>query len=44
MKTDLVNIPGIGAKMAQRLIELGYLDVASLKGKDPEDIYTEHRL
>jgi predicted flap endonuclease-1-like 5' DNA nuclease len=37
--TDLTNIPGIGKKMAQHLINAGYSTVASLKGQNPEEVY-----
>lgn len=40
-KTDLTKIPGIGNNMAEHLIEAGYLDIESLKGQDPEEIYTK---
>ena len=43
-KTDLTQIPGIGKKMAEHLINAGYPDIESLKGQDPEEIYTKHRL
>jgi hypothetical protein len=32
-------IPGIGPHMAHELMALGYTDVASLKGQDPEAMY-----
>jgi len=38
-QTDLTQIPGIGPKTAQRLINAGYPDIESLKGQDPEEIY-----
>lgn len=41
MKTDLINIPGIGKNMAEHLIKAGYPDIASLKGEAPEEIYTK---
>ena len=44
MKTDLTQIPGIGSKMAQHLIDIGYPDILSLKGQDPDEIYTKHCL
>lgn len=40
-KTDLTKIPGIGNNMAEHLIKAGYLDIESLKGQDPEEIYTK---
>ena len=43
-KTDLTQIPGIGAKMARHLINAGYPTVESLKGQNPEEIYQKHRL
>ena len=39
MTTDLTEIPGIGVKMAQHLINAGFPDIESLKGQNPEDIY-----
>jgi hypothetical protein len=42
--TDLTQIPGIGAKMAQHLINIGYTTIESLKGQSPDDIYTKHCL
>jgi len=38
-KTGLQQIPGIGLNMEQHLTDLGYTDIASLKGQDPEDMY-----
>lgn len=38
-KSDLQQIPGVGAKTEQDLIALGYPDIASLKDADPEEIY-----
>jgi len=43
-KTNLTQIPGIGEKMAQHLINAGYPDIESLKGQNPEEIYTKHCL
>lgn len=34
-ENDLRKIPGVGAKIAQRLVNLGYTDISSLRGKDP---------
>ena len=42
--TDLTQIPGIGAKMAQHLTNVGYPTIESLKGQDPEEIFIKHRL
>ena len=42
--SNLTQIPGIGAKMAQHLIDIGYADIESLRGQDPEDMYTKHCL
>ena len=39
MKTDLKTIPGVGAQIERDLIALGYDNVASLAGEDPEQIY-----
>ena len=43
-QTDLTQIPGIGEKMAQHLINIGYPDIGSLKGQDPQEIYVKHYL
>jgi hypothetical protein len=32
-------IPGVGPSMARDLLDLGYADVATLKGQDPEVMY-----
>ena len=42
--TDLTKIPGFGKNMAQHLINAGYPDIESLKGQNPEKIYTKHCL
>ncbi|MCL2037152.1 MAG: helix-hairpin-helix domain-containing protein [Oscillospiraceae bacterium] len=42
--TDLTKIPGIGVKMAQHFVNIGYPDIASLRGQDPDDIYMKHCL
>lgn len=39
--TDLQIIPGIGPKLARRLADLSYANVFSLRGADPEQMYTE---
>ena len=44
IETDLTKIPGIGKKTAEHLVNIGYPDIDSLKGQNPEDIYTKHRL
>jgi len=38
-KTDLTQIPGVGKKMAQHLINAGYPNIKSLTGQDPEEVY-----
>lgn len=38
-KSDLQQIPGIGKVMEQRLHDLGYTEIASLRGQDPEEMY-----
>ena len=43
MSTGLTQVPDAGKKMAQHLINARYPDVASLKGQDPEEIYTIYR-
>ncbi|HNX59687.1 MAG TPA: helix-hairpin-helix domain-containing protein [Spirochaetota bacterium] len=42
MKTDLRIIPGVGAKTEEDLIQLGYPNVESLKGQNPESMYERH--
>jgi len=44
MNTDLTQIPGIGKKMAQHLTVIGCPDIKSLKGQNPEELYTKHCL
>lgn len=39
MKTDLQQIPGVGKKIEQALIDLGYSSVAALRHQDPQQIY-----
>jgi hypothetical protein len=39
MKSELEQIPGIGENMAQRLINVGYPTIASLRGQNPDEIY-----
>lgn len=39
MKSDLQRIPGVGPAMERFLLELGYRNVASLKGQDPQEMY-----
>jgi hypothetical protein len=36
---ELCRIPGVGVKMAQLLVELGYHRVKALRGADPEQMY-----
>jgi hypothetical protein len=36
---DLCQIPGIGEKLAQMLLELGFTRVGELQGSDPEQMY-----
>ena len=39
--TDLTKIPGIGKKMAERLTNIGYPNIESLKGQDAQDLYNK---
>lgn len=39
MKTDLIQIPGVGKDMKQHLIRLGYTNVESLENASPEELY-----
>jgi hypothetical protein len=41
INTDLVEIPGIGANMAEHLIKAGYPTIESLKGQNPDEIYAK---
>ena len=36
---DFKIIPGIGKKLSQELVDLGYRKVSELKGEDPEIMY-----
>lgn len=38
---ELLSIPGVGVKIAEGLALLGINKVNDLKGRDPEDLYTE---
>lgn len=38
---ELLSIPGVGVKTAEDLVLLGINKVDDLKGRDPEDLYTE---
>lgn len=40
--TDLTRIPGIGRKMAPKLVALGYPTVASLRTADPDVMYKKY--
>jgi len=42
--TDLTKIPGIGVKLAQYLTDAGYPTIESLKGQDPNEIFTKRGL
>ncbi len=44
MGTDLKQIPGVGANMAQHLNNIGILWVEDLVGKDPEELYQKNCL
>ena len=37
--SDLRNVPGIGAKKEQELMDLGYDSLEKLKGADPDELY-----
>lgn len=43
-KNELTQIPGVGEKIASVLNHLGYTTVASLRGQDPQDLYTRTSL
>jgi len=36
---ELRQIPGVGKQTEQDLLALGYTDVASLRGADPQELY-----
>lgn len=42
MKTDLRKIPGVGKETEKDLIEMGYINIESLKGQDPLSMYDQH--
>jgi hypothetical protein len=44
MKSDLCEIPGIAAKMAQHLVKAGYPTIESLKNADPDEVYARYCL
>ena len=37
--SDLRNVPGIGARKEQELMELGYDSLEKLKSADPDELY-----
>jgi hypothetical protein len=37
--TNLRTIPGVGRRIAQDLIDLGYHNVSDLRGEDPQSMY-----
>lgn len=39
--SDLRNVPGIGAKKEQELMELGYDSLEALKSADPDELYVK---
>jgi hypothetical protein len=39
-KSELTKIPGIGVNMAEQLTRAGFPTIESLRGKNPDDIYT----
>jgi hypothetical protein len=39
MDDGLRSIPGVGVRIAGYLTELGYSDIASLKGQDPQEMF-----
>ena len=36
---ELRQIPGVGKTTEQDLLAIGYRDIASLRGADPQDMY-----
>lgn len=41
MKTNLLQIPGVGIATKQSMNDLGITCVEDLKGKNPEDLYKQ---
>ena len=41
IKQSLLLIPGVGPKLAQRFHDIGIKRVSDLKGKEPEDLYSQ---
>ena len=39
--SDLRNVPGIGAKKEQELMELGYNSLEALKDANPDELYVK---
>lgn len=43
MKTDLIEIPGVGKNLKEHFIKLGYPNVESLIEADPEQMYEQDK-
>ena len=39
LRTELMQIPGVGKSIAQDLINIGIHTLADLNGKDPQELY-----
>lgn len=39
--SDLRNIPGVGKRTEQALLNIGINEISDLKGKNPEDLYRQ---
>ena len=39
LKTNLRQIPGVGRKIEQHLINIGFNSIESLKGQNPEEMF-----
>lgn len=39
VKSELEQIPGIGANMASHLMDAGFPTIAALRGQDPQEVY-----
>lgn len=39
--SDLRNIPGVGEKIEQYLINIGIREISDLKGKDPDELFIQ---
>ncbi|MCL2539879.1 MAG: helix-hairpin-helix domain-containing protein [Firmicutes bacterium] len=40
-KSELMQIPGVGKRMAEHMTKAGYPTIESLKGANPDEIYAK---